>query len=188
MWVLVAIVADDRAEASPLDGERAAHERGGVGVYGEYVAVANGARSLWRAYEAGDLHAGQGRDLSRQRHRFDCRPQVVGNVVLRADQDLAALGNRRFVRIAGLGTCRQRPGSASGVLFLTLEDETGNTNVVVWSAIQERFRTVLLKSPMVTVTGTVEISPEGIVHLMAGRLDDTSDALNELIVRSRDFK
>ena len=54
--------------------------------------------------------------------------------------------------------------------------------------IRDSFRTVLLKSPMVTVTGTVEISPEGIVHLMAGRLDDTSDALNELIVRSRDFK
>ena len=78
--------------------------------------------------------------------------------------------------------------ATSSKRFMTLEDETGNTNVVVWSAIQERFRTVLLKSPMVTVTGTVEISPEGIVHLMAGRLDDTSDALNELIVRSRDFK
>ncbi|HBM25173.1 MAG TPA: hypothetical protein DD411_16605, partial [Alcanivorax sp.] len=94
----------------------------------------------------------------------------------------------QVVRVAGLVTNRQRPGSAKGTLFMTLEDETGNTNVVVWSAIQERFRTVLLKSPMVTVTGTVEISPEGIVHLMAGRLDDTSDALNELIVRSRDFK
>jgi error-prone DNA polymerase len=46
--------------------------------------------------------------------------------------DLAALGNKRFVRIAGLVTCRQRPGSASGVLFLTLEDETGNSNIVVW--------------------------------------------------------
>ncbi|WP_101676187.1 error-prone DNA polymerase [Alloalcanivorax mobilis] len=94
----------------------------------------------------------------------------------------------QLVRVAGLVTNRQRPGSAKGTLFMTLEDETGNTNVVIWSAIQARFRTVLLKSPLVTVTGTVEISPEGIVHLMAGRLDDTSDALDELIVRSRDFK
>lgn len=103
-------------------------------------------------------------------------------------KDLKRARPGQVVRVAGLVTNRQRPGSAKGTLFMTLEDETGNTNVVVWSAIQERFRTVLLKSPMVTVTGTVEISPEGIVHLMAGRLDDTSDALNELIVRSRDFK
>ncbi|HAD63483.1 MAG TPA: error-prone DNA polymerase, partial [Alcanivorax sp.] len=103
-------------------------------------------------------------------------------------KDLKRARPGQVVRVAGLVTNRQRPGSAKGTLFMTLEDETGNTNVVVWSAIQERFRTILLKSPMVTVTGTVEISPEGIVHLMAGRLDDTSDALNELIVRSRDFK
>jgi len=103
-------------------------------------------------------------------------------------KDLKRARPGQVVRVAGLVTNRQRPGSAKGTLFMTLEDETGNTNVVIWNAIQERFRTVLLKSPMVTVTGTVEISPEGIVHLMAGRLDDTSDALNELIVRSRDFK
>jgi error-prone DNA polymerase len=53
---------------------------------------------------------------------------------LQAPRDLDDLGDGRFVRIAGLVTCRQRPGTASGVLFLTLEDETGNNNVVVWPA------------------------------------------------------
>ncbi|HCE40854.1 MAG TPA: error-prone DNA polymerase [Alcanivorax sp.] len=94
----------------------------------------------------------------------------------------------QLVRVAGLVTNRQRPGSAKGTLFMTLEDETGNTNVVVWTSVQERFRQTLLKSPLVIVTGTVEISPEGIVHLMAGRLQDARDALDELQVRSRDFK
>ena len=94
----------------------------------------------------------------------------------------------QLVRVAGLVTNRQRPGSAKGTLFMTLEDETGNTNVVIWASIQERYRQILLKSPLVIVTGTVEISPEGIVHLMAGRLQDARDALDELQVRSRDFK
>ena len=56
--------------------------------------------------------------------------------------DLQHLNNGRFVCIAGLVTGRQRPGSASGVLFLTLEDETGNTNIVVWKSVQERFRQI----------------------------------------------
>ena len=94
----------------------------------------------------------------------------------------------QLVRVAGLVTNRQRPGSAKGTLFMTLEDETGNTNVVIWASIQERYRQILLKSPLVIVTGTVEISPEGIVHLMAGRLQDARDALDQLQVRSRDFK
>ncbi|MGB0323814.1 MAG: error-prone DNA polymerase, partial [Luminiphilus sp.] len=69
--------------------------------------------------------------LLRQQSPFDqCRKQ----------SELITMGNRRFVRTAGLVTCRQRPGTASGVVFLTLEDETGNINVVVWPSVQEQFR------------------------------------------------
>ncbi len=103
-------------------------------------------------------------------------------------RDLKRARPNQLVRVAGLVTNRQRPGSAKGTLFMTLEDETGNTNVVIWTSIQERYRQILLKSPLVIVTGTVEISPEGIVHLMAGRLQDARDALDQLQVRSRDFK
>lgn len=103
-------------------------------------------------------------------------------------RDLKRARPGQLVRVAGLVTNRQRPGSAKGTLFMTLEDETGNTNVVVWTSIQERYRQTLLKSPLVIVTGTVEISPERIVHLMAGQLADARDALDELVVRSRDFK
>ncbi|MFV8819552.1 error-prone DNA polymerase [Haliea sp. E17] len=100
--------------------------------------------------------------------------------------DLAHIGNHRFVRIAGLVTCRQRPGSAAGVVFLTLEDETGNSNVVVWKQTQERFRQALLGGQLLLVTGTVECK-DGVIHVIAGRLEDHTHALNALNIKSRDF-
>ena len=103
----------------------------------------------------------------------------------RQDQ-LADLGSGRFVRIAGLVTCRQRPGTASGVVFLTLEDETGNANVVVWPRIQERFRQALMTAQLLLVKGTVE-SREGVTHVMAGALFDYTAALEGLGVKARDF-
>lgn len=100
--------------------------------------------------------------------------------------ELEALGNNRFVRIAGLVTCRQRPGTASGVVFLTLEDETGNINVIVWPAIQERYRQSLMTAQLLLIKGTVE-SREGVTHVIAGTLEDFSDQLTTLSVQSRDF-
>ncbi len=100
--------------------------------------------------------------------------------------DLATIGNHRFVRIAGLVTCRQRPGSAAGVVFLTLEDETGNSNVVVWKQTQERFRQALLAGQLLVVTGTLECK-DGVIHIIAGRLEDHTHALEALNIRSRDF-
>lgn len=94
----------------------------------------------------------------------------------------------QLLRVAGLISNRQRPGSASGVMFITLEDETGNSNVVVWQSVQERYRRILLGSTLVLVTGTVERSPEGIVHLIAGKIEDQQDALHSLAVQSRNFR
>jgi error-prone DNA polymerase len=101
-------------------------------------------------------------------------------------RDLQAIGNNRFIRIAGLVTGRQRPGTASGVLFLTLEDETGNSNVVVWPRVQERFRKPLMTSQLLLVKGTLE-TRDNVIHIIAGALYDYSDHLRELHVRSRDF-
>ena len=115
--------------------------------------------------------------LLRQQRPFDqCRRQT----------ELETLGNHRFVRVAGLVTCRQRPGTASGVVFLTLEDETGNINVIVWPAIQERYRQSLMTAQLLLIKGTVE-SREGVVHVIAGTLEDCSDHLAALTVQSRDF-
>ncbi len=100
--------------------------------------------------------------------------------------ELAMLGNNRFVRIAGLVTCRQRPGTASGVVFLTLEDETGNHNVVVWPKVQENFRQALMTAQLLLVKGTLECR-DGVMHVIAGALFDHSQALADLRVKSRDF-
>lgn len=104
----------------------------------------------------------------------------------RRHSELQTLGSNRFVRIAGLVTCRQRPGTASGVIFLTLEDETGNHNVVVWPKVQDHFRDALMTAQLLLVKGTLE-SREGVTHIIAGALYDHSHALAELKVRSRDF-
>ncbi len=100
--------------------------------------------------------------------------------------DLPALGNNRFVRIAGLVTCRQRPGSASGVLFLTLEDETGNSNIVVWKQTQQHFRQALMSAKLLLVKGTLE-TKDNVIHIVAGALLDYSAELEALPVQSRDF-
>ncbi len=100
--------------------------------------------------------------------------------------DLASIGNNRFVRIAGLVTGRQRPGTASGVLFLTLEDETGNSNIVVWPRVQERFRKALMTSQLLMVKGTLE-TRDNVIHIIAGALFDYSTHLQELHIKSRDF-
>ena len=100
--------------------------------------------------------------------------------------DLAVLGNNRFVRIAGLVTCRQRPGSASGVLFLTLEDETGNSNIVVWQRTQQQFRRPLMTAQLLLVNGTLE-TKNNVIHIIAGALYDYTHELQALQVNSRDF-
>ncbi len=100
--------------------------------------------------------------------------------------DLPALGNNRFVRIAGLVTCRQRPGSASGVLFLTLEDETGSSNIVVWQRTQQQFRRPLMTAQLLLVNGTLE-TRDNVIHIIAGALYDYTHELQALQVTSRDF-
>ena len=101
-------------------------------------------------------------------------------------RELEQFSNHRFVRVAGLVTCRQRPSTASGTIFLTLEDETGNINVIIWPAIQERYRKSLMTGKLLLVKGAVE-SRSGVVHVIASELDDFSTHLTGLMVRSRDF-
>src|SRR5690554_5106978 len=90
------------------------------------------------------------------------------------------------VQVAGLVTGRQRPGTASGVTFVTLEDETGNINVVVWLETARRQRKPLLTARLLHVKGVIEKEGD-IVHVMAGKLSDLSHLINSLPVSSRDF-
>lgn len=89
-------------------------------------------------------------------------------------------------RTAGLVTGRQRPQTARGTTFVTLEDETGCTNIIVWSGIAERQRRELLGSRLLGVEGVLEKEGD-VVHLVAQRLTDHSRLLGPLEVKSRDF-
>ncbi len=89
-------------------------------------------------------------------------------------------------RACGLVLVRQRPGSASGVTFVTLEDETGVVNLVVWEQVAERWRRPLLESRLLEAAGTLQREGE-VLHLIVARLTDHSRLLGELLVPSRDF-
>ena len=92
----------------------------------------------------------------------------------------------RSVRTAGIVIGRQRPDTASGVVFVTLEDETGTINVIVWRDLGDRQRRELLGARLMAVYGRVEREGE-VVHVLAGRLVDMSSLLGTLPTRSRDF-
>ena len=90
------------------------------------------------------------------------------------------------VRVAGLVTVRQRPGTASGVTFVTLEDETGVVNLVIWLRVAEAQRRVLLESRLLAVDGRVQRA-NGVQHVVAERLHNYNALLGDLATRSRDF-
>jgi error-prone DNA polymerase len=100
--------------------------------------------------------------------------------------ELHALPDGRPARTAGIVTCRQRPSTAKGVVFVTLEDETGYINVVVWNDLVERQRRELLDSSLLGVDGVLQKEGE-VVHLIARRLTDYTALLGRLKVESRDF-
>ncbi|MFL0809856.1 MAG: error-prone DNA polymerase [Agarilytica sp.] len=100
--------------------------------------------------------------------------------------ELSNIGNGRFVQVAGLVTGRQRPGTAKGTLFLTLEDETGNINIVVWKSTQNLFRQALLNASLLVVKGRLE-TKDGVIHVIAGKLLDYSTRLENFNFKSRDF-
>ncbi|MEI6486165.1 MAG: error-prone DNA polymerase [Sphingomonadales bacterium] len=104
------------------------------------------------------------------------RPYLPG--VLTAAQ-FAALNNGRRAAVAGVVLVRQRPGGGNAI-FITLEDETGVVNVVVWARLFERFRRPIMASRLMLVEGEVQKSPEGVMHLMATRITDRSAVLDRL--------
>jgi error-prone DNA polymerase len=88
--------------------------------------------------------------------------------------------DRQYVRCAGVVLVRQRPGSAKGVVFMTLEDETGIANIVVWPKVMERYRKEVMGARLVLVEGYIQSSPEHVTHLVAQRLFDRSHELVNL--------
>jgi error-prone DNA polymerase len=99
--------------------------------------------------------------------------------------DLAWLPVERRLSVAGLVLIRQRPGSANGVIFVTVEDETGVANLIVWPPILERFRRAVLGATLLRCTGKLQ-REQGVIHVVAERLDDLTSRLNTLRDRTGD--
>jgi error-prone DNA polymerase len=97
---------------------------------------------------------------------------------IKANQ-LPALTSCRRVEVAGIVLVRQRPGSANGVVFATLEDETGVANVIIWPKIFDTFRRVVLGSRLLGVKGKLQIE-SGVIHVVAAQLTDLSVHLEQL--------
>lgn len=93
---------------------------------------------------------------------------------------LAEPGLGARVCVAGLVLVRQRPGTAKGVIFLTLEDETGTCNVVVWAKVYERFRRAVIAGRLLRVTGRIQ-REAGVVHVVAEGIEDISPLLDRLL-------
>jgi single-strand DNA-binding protein len=88
--------------------------------------------------------------------------------------------NGARVVVAGLVLVRQRPGTAKGVIFITLEDETGVANIVVWKAKYEEFRRAVISGRLLRVTGKLQ-REHGVTHVVAEVIEDLSPMLDDLI-------
>jgi error-prone DNA polymerase len=125
-------------------------------------------------------------ELTLRRHPLALlRPKLAG-MKLSSARELDDYPAGRLVRTTGIVTCRQRPGTASGVVFVTLEDETGTINVVLWNQLVQKQRRELLSSRLLTVYGVWQREGE-VRHVIAKRLVDHSHLLGDLAVGSRDF-
>jgi len=124
--------------------------------------------------------------LSLGPHPLKLLRQALRQRRCRSAGELAALPHGHWVRTAGWVRLRQRPATASGVTFLTLEDEHGMVNVVVWRELAERQRRVLLESRLLIVDGRIE-RKDGVQHVIAQRLHNGNELMGGLQASSRDF-
>ncbi|HTV97960.1 MAG TPA: error-prone DNA polymerase [Steroidobacteraceae bacterium] len=152
------------------------------------TAPAEGIALLRAPREGHDIVADYGSlGLSLRRHPLALLRERLGARGIISAQALKDLPSGRWVITAGLVITRQRPGSASGVTFVTMEDETGHVNLIVWRRVAEAERAALLQSRLLEVRGTVQ--REGaVLHVIAHHLTNLSALLGGLVVESRDFR
>jgi error-prone DNA polymerase len=174
LWAVAGLGAHRAGETLPLFAAAGAHD-----MAGEEIDAERALRPMPLGEEV--LH-----DFRTLRLSLKAHPLALMRAGLAAEGRMTAETLRQTadaspVSLAGLVLVRQRPGTARGVIFATLEDETGIANVIIWPKTFERFRRVVLSSRLLGVAGRVQ--RQGIViHVVAGRLDDLSarlDALSE---------
>jgi error-prone DNA polymerase len=124
--------------------------------------------------------------LTLRRHPLALLRERLARRRIRTADEVSRARHGQLIRAAGIVTCRQRPATASGVIFVTLEDETGHVNLIVWNDLADRQRRELIGSRLLAVQG--EVQREGIVvHVLARKLEDLSAMLGRLSTQSHDF-
>jgi error-prone DNA polymerase len=125
--------------------------------------------------------------LSLKAHPLELLRGALDNLNVVSAIGLAQVANRSTVQVAGLVIARQQPGTAKGTVFITLEDENGLVNLVVWKNVWEKYRRVAQTASVLLVEGRLERANE-VVHVIVKRLIDLSEWLQGLPVKSRDFR
>jgi error-prone DNA polymerase len=161
--------ADASPSLSPSDGKRA-------GVSGEARAMALLPEMPLGEHVVEDYAS---LSLSLKRHPLAFLRRELASEGLVTAAELAHLPVDRRLAIAGIVLIRQRPGSANGVVFITIEDETGIANLIVWPQILERFRRAALGATLLRCTGKLQ-REESVIHVVADRLADMTPRLNTL--------
>ncbi|GAB4354877.1 MAG: error-prone DNA polymerase [Oricola sp.] len=177
LWAVRALDAGSAEERLPLFERPAARtdpDEAGIEIYGE-------AEVLLPPMPPGEqvVHDYRYLSLSLKAHPVSfLRPRLEKMGVLRHEK-LDDIPTGRRVAVAGLVLVRQRPGSAKGVIFMTLEDETGVANVIVWPKTFERYRSLVLGSRLVRVSGRLQ-NEMGVIHVVAEKIEDLTPLLGEL--------
>ncbi len=125
--------------------------------------------------------------LTLERHPVSLLRRHLGRYRYVRAADLPGTGDGHAVNVAGLVITKQRPGTASGVIFVTLEDETGQVNVVLWKQVADQYRAELLNARLLGIAGELQVEGQ-VIHVIARQLVDHSDLLGDLVVHSRDFR
>ena len=173
IWEVRALASEREEEIATIDAPHAS--RGA-----KFRALGRGETIAWD-YRA-SMHSTRGHPMERLREALAARGMPDART-------LASMRDGARARFAGMVICRQRPGTATGVTFMTLEDETGFANVVVWRDVFERFAVVGKTASLLEVEGRVQAA-EGVVHLVAETLRDLgADGRvdGREVPRSRDF-
>lgn len=124
--------------------------------------------------------------LTLGRHPLALLREKLGKRRIIDSASWSAIPNGRTARLAGIIKVRQRPGSANGVMFMTIEDENGPVNVILWQQVIENYRQEVLGAKMVSVFGVTQREQE-VTHLVAKKIEDLSWMLGELTTHSRNF-
>ncbi|HEY5030047.1 MAG TPA: OB-fold nucleic acid binding domain-containing protein [Candidatus Angelobacter sp.] len=126
----------------------------------------------------------RGTGLTTGPHPMFYRREEMRSLNIKSAAELRATANGKKATVAGAVITRQRPGTAKGLIFLTLEDETGNANVIVMPDIYEKYRRAVLEPRFIRVSGTVQ-NQDGIVHLRAEYIESLQVSAAEMV--SHDF-